>query len=142
MFSKLDVSDRQNWLEDRMIQDSVVIWIKGVLNRSQEKWTVKNRKMDKQKWTVLRLSGFILIEFGRRRVPNWMSTIVWKVGASTPRFRFLAFWTIKRFFDDRPLSSLKTVQFQPDTLIRAKFTTGKGKTKCQKVREFTWNCPE
>ena len=49
MFSKLDVSDRQNWLEDRMIQDSVVIWIKGVLNRSQEKWTVKNRKMDKQK---------------------------------------------------------------------------------------------
>ena len=42
MFSKLDVSDRQNWLEDRMIQDSVFI------NMSQEKWTAKNRKMGGQ----------------------------------------------------------------------------------------------
>ena len=92
MFSKLDVSDRQNWLEDRMIQDSVVILIKGVLNKSLKKWTVKSGKwVAKQKWVVFRWSDFILIEIGRRKVwiPNWIWTYIWnEVGT----FNFYCRW--------------------------------------------------
>ena len=39
-------------------------------------------------------------------------------------------------------SLLQALHFQHDALILVKLTTSKGKTKCKKVRKFTWNCSE